>query len=62
MESLVNHLLTHKPETYWDLLNTCTWMATHVLNRDKETTHKLESNVYNTIKKMSDNADFVAVA
>lgn len=53
MESLVDHFMTHKPETYWDLLNACTWVATHVLNRNKETTHKLESHIYGTIKNMS---------
>lgn len=54
IENLVQYLLTHKPDTYWDLLNACTWMSTHVLNRKTEATHKLEQNVYKTIKSMSD--------
>lgn len=54
IENLVQYLLTHKPDTYWDLLNACTWMSTHVLNRKTEATHKLEQNVYKTIKDMSD--------
>jgi len=53
IENLVQYLLTHKPDTYWDLLNACTWMSTHVLNRKTEATHKLEQNVYKTIKDMS---------
>ena len=54
IENLVQYLLTHKPDTYWDLLNACTWMSTHVLNRKTEATHKLEQNVYKMIKSMSD--------
>ena len=54
IENLVQYLLTNKPDTYWDLLNACTWMSTHVLNRKTEATHKLEQNVYKMIKSMSD--------
>ena len=54
IENLVQYLLTHKPDTYWDLLNACTWMSTHILNRKTEATHKLEQNVYKMIKSMSD--------
>lgn len=54
IENLVQYLLTNKPDTYWDLLNACTWMSTHILNRKTEATHKLEQNVYKMIKSMSD--------
>jgi len=51
-EDTVNYILTHKPKTYWDLFNLCTWILTHRANRDHETTHKLESEIYHFIKKM----------
>ena len=54
IENLVQYLLTNKPDTYWDLVNACTWMSTHILNRKTEATHKLEQNVYKMIKSMSD--------
>ena len=54
IENLVQYLLTNKPDTYWDLLNACTWMSTHILNTKTEATHKLEQNVYKRIKSMSD--------
>jgi hypothetical protein len=52
-EDAVNYILTHKPNTYWDLFNLCTWILTHRANRSHETTHKLESEVYHFIKKMA---------
>ena len=51
-EDAVNYLLTHKPTNYWDLFNLCTWVLTHRANRDHETTHKLEADVYHYIRKM----------
>tara|TARA_R100000808_G_scaffold9836_3_gene26643 strand:- start:21403 stop:22191 length:789 start_codon:yes stop_codon:yes gene_type:complete len=51
-EDAVNYLLTHKPKTYWDLFNLLTWVLTHRANRDHETTHRLESEVYHFIRKM----------
>ena len=46
MEPLTQYLLGHTPKTYWDLLNAATWVATHHLNRDMESTHKMESLIY----------------
>lgn len=52
-EDVVNYLLAHKPKTYWDLFNLCTWILTHRANRSHETTHKLETEVYHTVRKMA---------
>ena len=51
MEPLTQYLLGHKPKTYWDLLNAATWVATHHLNRNMESTHKMESLIYPNISK-----------
>jgi hypothetical protein len=51
MEPLTQYLMAHKPKTYWDLLNAATWVATHHLNRDMESTHKMESMIYPNISK-----------
>ena len=51
IEKLTQYLLGHKVHTYWDLLNAATWVATHVMKRNYETTHKLESRIYPSITK-----------
>jgi hypothetical protein len=51
MEPLTQYLLLHKPKTYWDLLNAATWVATHSLDRNRESTHKMESMIYPKITK-----------
>ena len=51
IERLTEYLLGHKIHTYWDLLNAATWVATHVMKRNYETTHKLESRIYPSITK-----------
>ena len=51
MEPLTQYLIGHKPKTYWDLLNAATWVATHHLNRNMESTHKMESMIYPYISK-----------
>ena len=51
MEALTQYLLTNKPKTFWDLLNAATWVATHNMKRNYETTHKLESKIYPKITK-----------
>ena len=53
IEHIVNYLAANKPETHWDLFNAATWVLSHVSNRDHETTHKLESEMYQVIKKMA---------
>ena len=51
IERLTEYLLAHKVHTYWDLLNAATWVSTHVMKRNYETTHKLESRIYPSITK-----------
>lgn len=51
IEQLVNYLAAKEIKTYWDLLNACTWVTTHAMNRSQESTFKLESTIYPKIKK-----------
>jgi len=51
IEPLTQYLMGHKIKTYWDLLNAATWVATHNLNRNMESTHKMESVIYPRISK-----------
>ena len=53
MEALVTNLIGKPPKTYWDLLNSATWVATHAMNRNNEATHKLESKIYPMIRKFA---------
>jgi len=53
IEHIVNYLTANKPETHWDLFNAATWVLSHVSNRNHETTHRLESEMYQVIKKMA---------
>jgi len=51
MDSLTQYILGHNPITFWDLLNAATWVSTHAMKRDYETTHKLETRIYPSITK-----------
>ena len=51
MDSLTQYILGHNPTTFWDLLNAATWVATHAMKRDFETTHRLETKIYPSITK-----------
>ena len=51
MEAFTQYLMKDKPENYWDLLNSATWIATHSMKRSNEATHKLEQSIYPTITK-----------
>ena len=51
MEQFTQYLMAHKPENYWDLLNSATWIATHSMRRRNEATHKLEQQIYPKITK-----------
>ena len=53
MDDMVKYLLKDSPETYWDLLNAATWITTHVMDRKKEATHKIELKTYPMIKKLA---------
>jgi len=50
-EFIVQYLVANKPETYWDLLNVGTYIASHKMKRQNHATHKLENNVYPNISK-----------
>ena len=52
-EYMTNYLVANNPTNLWDLLNAATNVATHGLNRKLESTHKLESKIYNKIWKMA---------
>ena len=51
MEQYTQYLMANKPETYWDLLNSATWITSHSMKRANEATHKLEQQIYPSITK-----------
>ena len=53
MEAMVQQLLAHPPKNYWNLLNNCTWVATHIMKRNSESTHKFENKIFDVIKKFA---------
>ena len=52
-EYITQKLIESKPENLWDLFNVSTNVATHGLDRKMESTHKLESKLYNLVKSMA---------
>lgn len=56
MEDLVNYLSKSKIKTYWDLLNACTWVTSHAMNRSNESTFKLENTIFPTLTKWAEQA------
>ena len=56
MEALTQYLLGNKINTFWDLLNAATWITTHTMKRNYESTHKLESRIYPSITKWANQA------
>jgi hypothetical protein len=53
MDDIVKYLIKDNPKTYWDLLNAATWITSHVMDRKREATHKLDMKIYPMIKKMA---------
>ena len=51
MEPFVQYLIGHKPDNYWDLINAATWVNTHHMNRNHNSTHTFESRIFPTISK-----------
>lgn len=51
IEPLTQYLIGNKPNTFWDLLNAATWVSTHAMKRDVESTHTLEKRIYPQITK-----------
>lgn len=48
---MVEYLVARKPKTYWDLLNVATYLATHKMKREYQSTHKLETEIFPNINK-----------
>jgi hypothetical protein len=44
-------LIANKPKTFWDLFNVGTNVLSHNMNRSAESTHNIETSLYNTMKK-----------
>ena len=49
-EIVTQMLIAKKPKTFWNLLNIGTNIITHKMNRNTESTHKLEGSLYPSIK------------
>ena len=56
MDALTQYLLGNKINNFWDLLNAATWVSTHTMKRNYESTHKLESRIYPSITKWANQA------
>lgn len=50
---VVEKMRRDKPNNYWDLLNIGTWVATHKMNRNAESTHKFESTLFDIVSKQA---------
>lgn len=53
LEDFTRYVINNNMKTYWDLLNACTYVATHTANRDRESLHIMESQIYPKITKMA---------
>jgi len=52
-ETMMTYMKAHEINTYWDLLNLATWTSTHSLNREHESTHRIEDAIFKDINKMA---------
>lgn len=50
---LVQEMVKSNPRNYWDLINVATYVCTHIMNREAESTHKLEANLFDGIRKLA---------
>jgi len=50
-EVITQRLIADKPKTFWDLFNVGTNVLSHNMNRNSESTHQIENNLYPSIKK-----------
>ena len=55
MAEMTKYLVGQNPQTYWDLLNCATFLVTHHMKRNYETTHQLEHSIYPRISKWANN-------
>tara|TARA_R100001463_G_scaffold128342_1_gene186788 strand:- start:2789 stop:3547 length:759 start_codon:yes stop_codon:yes gene_type:complete len=51
MGDLVKYLSSYNIQTYWDLLNAATFVATHRMNKKYESTFKFEESLYPKVVK-----------
>lgn len=51
-EDITNYIIAQRVNTYWDLLNVATWATSHLMNRNAESTHKLDEQVFNKVLKL----------
>ena len=50
-EFLVQYLIAQSPKNYWDLLNCATYLATHKMKREYQSTHSLEKKIFPSVTK-----------
>ena len=50
---VTQRLIADRPKTFWDLFNVGTNVTTHHMDRNTESTHKLENMLYERVKKMA---------
>ena len=53
METLTQYLISNKHKTYWDLLNSLTYIATHHMGRQRMATLRVENEIYPKILNMA---------
>ena len=53
MEDFTRYCVNNNMNTYWDLLNACTYIATHVAHRDRESVHLMENQIYPTVTRLA---------
>lgn len=46
-------MIQQKPKNYWDLLNVATYVTTHQMNRNAESTHKFETSLFDKVRKLA---------
>ena len=61
-EIITQKLIVDKPKSFWDLFNVGTNVLTHNTNRNTQSIHNIESQLYPTIKRMALKEAKIAVA
>jgi hypothetical protein len=52
-ELYIQRILLDKPKTYWDLLNVCTNVCTHHMDRNRQIVRNIEAQIFPTILKLA---------
>jgi len=53
LEEFTRYVLNNDMNNYWDLLNAATFVSTHSTNRDRESVHIMENQIYPTITRLA---------